>query len=145
MFSKMIFLFIFLSTVTVLADENGICINYDAQIHEKFDSEIVLTGKLRFNKMLENVNSNYPEFDNISLVLVSENPLFIQQGEINNPIACSVSDFTLYLSPEQLEDAKTWMAQGKTVEATGHVRMAETSIEEYDNGTLVHISKLVAK
>ncbi|MCC6138723.1 MAG: hypothetical protein IT287_08825 [Bdellovibrionaceae bacterium] len=140
---RIILLLVFLTVGTFAhADESSVCANYDATKHYEYGSEITITGTLRPNEMLVGIDNVPLEFQLISMVLVTAEPVFVQGGEINNPIACSGTEFTLHLSLDQLVEFQQLLKDGKEISVTGKVGMAESSIEEYDNAILRNIQKV---
>lgn len=133
-----LFIALFISSNSASAQDAD-CVNYNAKKHAEYASEITITGRLRSNRMLERLEIISTEMQSVSIVLVTAQPLYVQGGETNNPIACAVSEFTLHLTPQQLVHFQEALTAGKEITVTGKVGMAESSIEEYDNATLTNI------
>lgn len=132
-----------LISVPALSQADGSCVEYDRKSHVEYNSTITISGKLRPNEMFENQDETLvKQFAEISIVLVSSEFLIVQGGEVNNPTACPVNEFTLYLTPENLKIAQEALSKGLTVDITGRVGAAESSIEEYDNAVLRDIVEI---
>lgn len=132
------FIIVILFSIHFSALAEDVCFDYNPSTDIEYGSQITVSGFLRPNKMFQ--GEDFGNFESISMVLVSDTPLRIQGGEINNPIACAMTEFTLHLSSEQISTLREMMLNKVLVTVQGIVRMAESSIEEYDNAVLSDIS-----
>ncbi len=126
------------SSSSVFAQDRGYsCRPYQVGMDMVAGTTTSITGYLRKNEMLAGVE-DLGQFRDITFVLVSQKPYPALLS--NGTEACEYSDFTLTLNDQQLAEAQAWMDQGLLVQVRGTVQMAESSVEEYDNGVLVNIT-----
>ncbi len=136
----MIFALIFWISIISIAQDNITCGSYVPGQHIEYGTTAKVSGFLRKNKMFEGIDFGpQSEWASISYVLVTDEPLWVQQGEVNNPMSCQIQEFTLHLTQEQVEKIKVLSRRRQMVTVEGVVRMAESSAEEYDNGVIVDL------
>ena len=127
---------IFCSAWASAHEPSYVCRPYQSGVDITLGSQATVVGKLRKNKMLDESDM----FREISFVLMVARPFPALAFENSNE-ACEYSEFTLHLNSQQLAQAQAWMEADMVVRVSGTVQMAESSVEEYDNGVLTKIAE----